>query len=120
MNMTTGSVVEHLIYIKDKNRKSLTPDEIDAINNACNILNHRFLRMADAESLVDDSVAGYDVSKVQVMDWLHEAGFLGNESNLAYLMAQEMPETMALCMRHKAEEVIHDFIRMYRKELERR
>lgn len=119
MNMTVGAIVEYLICIKDKNRDSLTSDEIDAINDACNILSHRFPRTKDAEALINDSVAGYDVSKTEVMDWLHEAGYLGNENNAAFLMAQQMPEDMALCMRHRAQEVVMEFIRMYRKELER-
>lgn len=119
MGMNVGAIVEYLISIKDMNKGKLTSDEIDAINDACNILSHRFPRMKDAESLINETLAGYEVSNTEAMDWLHEAGYAGNESNLAYLMAQEMPEAMALCMRHKAQEVLQEYTRIYRKELER-
>lgn len=117
--MTVGAITEYLISIKDRNKHDLTFDEIAAINEACNILNHVFPRMEDSSRITDDSVAAYGVTKTEVMDWLHEAGFVGNEANAAYLIAQEMPETLALCMKHKSKEVVYDFIRLYRKELER-
>lgn len=53
--MRIGEIVEYLIGIKDRNKEVLTSDEIEAINNACNLLDHKFPRMGVAEVIINDN-----------------------------------------------------------------
>lgn len=117
MNMTVGTIIEYLIQIKDRNRQLLLSEEVDVINDACNILSHWFPRTSDAISLINEGVSGYEVSKTQIMDWMHEAGFRGDDTNFNCLVENGLREAIALHMKHKAEEVVYDFTRQYRKEL---
>ena len=53
MNQTVGEIIEELICVKDRLSAELWGTEIDAINNACNILNHNFDRMSTADELME-------------------------------------------------------------------
>jgi hypothetical protein len=49
---TLGQVVERLINIKDRFANSLSFEEKEAINNACNIIDHKFDRHATANEVI--------------------------------------------------------------------
>lgn len=49
---TLGQVVERLIYIKDRFENLLEPEEIDAINDACNVIDHKFNRHITANEAI--------------------------------------------------------------------
>lgn len=51
--MTVGECIEALITIKDHNKDSLSRQEIDAINNACNMLYHNFVYSKDCEDIIN-------------------------------------------------------------------
>lgn len=50
-NQTIGEIIERLIYIKD-NYGIEDLDDLNAINNACNILEDNFSRIITANKLV--------------------------------------------------------------------
>lgn len=52
--MTVGCVINTLIRVKDKNRKNLTLEEIEALNHACNILDKNFCLQDIADDLIYD------------------------------------------------------------------
>ena len=49
---TLGQVVERLIGIKDRLLNYLSPEEIDAINDACNVIDHKFDRHTKADTVI--------------------------------------------------------------------
>ena len=53
MNQTVGQTVEELISIKDKFAYDLTESQREAINNACNILDHKFDRLATIDEILN-------------------------------------------------------------------
>lgn len=53
VKQTVGQVIEALIAIKDDNRDNLSNYDINAINNACNILDHNFNSMTLAEKAIE-------------------------------------------------------------------
>ena len=53
VKQTVGQVIEALISIKDDNRDNLSNYDINAINNACNILDHNFNSMTLAEKAIE-------------------------------------------------------------------
>lgn len=53
MVQTVGEIIEELISVKDRLSPDLWGTEIDAINNACNILNHNFDRMTTSDKLTE-------------------------------------------------------------------
>ncbi len=63
MNQLIGEIVERLIYIKDnydiKDRRDL-----EAINNACNILSYKFDRLTSVNMLLDKKCISSDKKQV--------------------------------------------------------
>ena len=53
VKQTVGQVIEALISIKDDNKDNLSNYDINAINNACNILDHNFNSMILAEKAIE-------------------------------------------------------------------
>lgn len=53
MNQTVGQTVEELITIKDKLSSHLDGSQIEAINNACNILDYGFNRLATVDEVLN-------------------------------------------------------------------
>lgn len=51
--MTVGEVVERLIYIKDKSEFKDIKD-IEALNAACNILDHKFNRSDLPDDIINE------------------------------------------------------------------
>lgn len=51
-NQILGEVVERLIYIKD-NYGIEDRGDLDAINNACNILSHKFNRLDTVDKVLN-------------------------------------------------------------------
>ena len=49
---TLGQVVERLIHIKDKFANLLELEEINAINDACNVIDHKFNRHITADEAI--------------------------------------------------------------------
>ena len=53
MNQTVGQTVEELITIKDRLSNYLDGSQVEAINNACNILDHKFSRFSTVDAILN-------------------------------------------------------------------
>jgi hypothetical protein len=49
-----GALVEELINIKDRVKDQLYGDQIDALNDACNLIEHNFPSNANVEQCIAD------------------------------------------------------------------
>ncbi len=58
--MTIGGIIDKLCLIKDRNRSSLSRDEIDAINDACNLLEHCLNRFRSVDSILEEPDSNKD------------------------------------------------------------
>ena len=76
MNQTVGEIIEKLIYIKD-NYGIEDRGDLEAINNACNILSHNFDRLTTANILINGQVVNI------IKTALVENGFESNEKNVS-------------------------------------
>lgn len=84
--MIVGEVVEKLIHIKDHNRSTLTQVEIDAINNACNVLSHTFNRFTEVANILDDRITSIRWANADIQHALVEDGFEPDEDNVNIIL----------------------------------
>lgn len=115
-----GAVIEGLISIKDSYKDELCADELEAINDACNILSHRFNRFDVPEVIIHDHITSVSTSRSEVGDKLHEAGYLGNDDNINILRQNGLEKALQERMTERMWEVIDDLIAMNRERLEKR
>lgn len=80
--LRVGEIIEHLITIKDAHRRELTSDEIISINDACNILEHRFLKYDTSEELVDKTFASILWKHDDIRKALEDKGFPPTDENV--------------------------------------
>lgn len=80
--LTIGQIVENLINIKDTHKKELTSEEVDAINDACNILDHNFNRYDTKTEVVDNTIAKIRWCRDDIADALKEKGYLPSTANI--------------------------------------
>lgn len=82
MNQITGEIVEELISIKKRFYNELYSTEIEAINNACNILTHRFNRFDSTNTLINEHITSIHWQRDDIMTALEEQGYESNETNV--------------------------------------
>lgn len=79
--MIIGEIIERLIYIKDTyNITSL--NDLEAINEACNVLDYRFNRFDDSHQLRDNHITSIHLMKEDIRTALKEKGFDTSEENV--------------------------------------
>lgn len=79
--MIIGEIVERLISIKEHNRNTLTSAEIDAINDACNVLSHSFNRFDNATSILEHRITTISWSDEDIQYVLEKDGFEPDTDN---------------------------------------
>ena len=84
--MTIGEVVEKLIHTKDHNRGNLMQADIDAINNACNVLMHTFNRFTEVDNILEDRITSIHWANVDIQSALTEDGFEPDEDNVSIIL----------------------------------
>ena len=82
MDLKIGEVVELLIGIKDGCRDRLTRREIDALNDACNILDHAFPAMETKSGVVDDVVCRTALTRDNVKSALSWRKYVPSDANV--------------------------------------
>lgn len=81
--MIIGKIIDNLIHAKDNNRRNLTISEIEAINDACNILDHRFDRYSETNSIIRDHIASTHWTTADIETTLVESGYEPCEENVS-------------------------------------
>ena len=80
--MIIGEIVERLIYIKDTyNVTSL--NDLEAINEACNVLDHRFNRFDDSHELRNNHITSIHWIDEDIRNALTEKGFSDSDENVS-------------------------------------
>lgn len=83
--LTIGEIVERLIYIKD-NYGIEDLGDLEAINNACNILDHRFNRFFLAQQVINEHITSIIWQDEDIKSALEEDGFDTCEENVAIVI----------------------------------
>lgn len=83
--LTIGEIVERLIFIKD-NYGIEDLGDLDAINEACNILDHNFHRFSTSNELIDEHITSIHWRYDDIMSELADNGFEPNEENVAIIV----------------------------------
>ena len=76
-----GEIIERLIYIKDSYHL-MDSNDIEAINNACNILSKHFNRMDDTNKLLYEFYTSTSFYHEDIIDILEENNIEINEDNI--------------------------------------
>lgn len=79
---TIGEIIERLIYIKD-NYGIEDFGDLNAINNACNILDNRFNRFAVSDTVINQYITSIHWQEEDIRLALQEEGFDTSEENVA-------------------------------------
>ena len=82
---TVGEIVELLIRIKDRNGIG-SRDELEAINNACNILTKRFNRSTPANVLIYECITSIHWQEEDIKQTLEEEGFEPSDENVKIVL----------------------------------
>lgn len=89
MGMHIGTIVETLINIKDRGKGCLTGMEVEALNDACNILDKCFLRFDTKQEVVDNTITTIRWKREDVRSCLVEDGYEGTEENVDKVLADK-------------------------------
>ena len=85
--MIIGEIVERLISIKD-NCELVDENDIEAINNACNILSKRFERLSESGYLINEHITSVDWYKEDFKKQLQEEGFEQSDENVKMVLKE--------------------------------
>ena len=80
--MNIGEIVERLIYIKD-NYGIEDLQDLEAINEACNVLDYRFNRFDDSHELRDSHITSIHWIDEDIRNALSEKGFDTSDENVS-------------------------------------
>lgn len=117
-NQIIGQIVETLISIKDRHADSLLRSEIEAINDACNILDHRFNRFDTADALINNHITSIHWQYDDIEAALIEDGFSSDEDNVSIVISH--PGFEKYLQEHSIEagwDVIHNVISEVKNKL---
>ena len=81
-NQTIGEITERLIRIKDSFKSSMSSEEIEAINDCCNILNHNFNRFATIQDLITEHITSIHWRYDDIMSALADKDYEPNKDNV--------------------------------------
>ena len=113
-----GQIVETLIGIKDRYSEFLLKHEIDAINDACNILDNRFNRFNTADELINNHITSIHWQIEDIKTALIEDGFIPDEDNVNTVVSH--PGFEKYLQEHGIEagwDIIHNTISELKDEL---
>lgn len=79
--MKIGEIIERLIYIKD-NYEIKDLQDLEAINEVCNILDYRFNRFDDSHQLRDNHITSIHWMDEDIRTALEKKGFSTSEENI--------------------------------------
>lgn len=85
MEQIIGEIVDRLIYIKD-NCELKDSNDVEAINNACNILSHCFNRFATTKDLIDEHITSIHWRYDDIVSALADKGYEPNNDNVAIIV----------------------------------
>lgn len=114
--MKIGEIVERLIYIKDHNKFTLR--ELEAINEACNMLSHNFNYQSDSYHLRDSFIASVVWNKEDIEEALAEKGFDYCEDNINKVINHPyLKKSLEERSTERGWDVIYDIISELKDEL---
>lgn len=115
---TVGQVVDNLIAVKDRFANQLCGAEIDAINDACNILDHRCNRFDTAEYVINEYVGGVHWHTGDIERALAEDGYEPCNENVAIICnSDRFNKNLEERSIEDGWDVIHAAINMCKDEL---
>lgn len=84
--MTIGGIIDTLCLIKDRYRGSLSVREIDAINEACNVMEHCLTQFRTTDNVLASHVTSVHWSEEDIMHALAEDGFEPDADNVKIIL----------------------------------
>lgn len=84
--MVIGEIVETLIRIRDKYRGDWHIEELEALNEACNVLDRRFNRFDDSYDLRNDHITSVHWMEEDIKKALVEDGFEASNENISQVL----------------------------------
>lgn len=95
---TVGEIVEQLIRIKDRG-SVINRDDIESINNACNILSHMFNKNEMAGEVINECFANVRFNRASIRNYLKENDYETSDENVDAIIKSTKDYLMANCPR---------------------
>ena len=96
---TVGEIVEQLIRIKDRG-SVINRDDIESINNACNILSHTFNKSEIAGGLMNECFANIRFNREDVKEMLKSDNYEPSDENADIVISSIEDYLMGSCTEH--------------------